>query len=64
MKYGATEARLSEASRFRLRLACEDCAHFAVERAACSFEYPNHEHRLSSPFELRLIVYCKAFELV
>lgn len=64
MIYPATPAHLDQAERFHLRFGCEDCAHFEVERGLCSFDYPNHEHRRAAPVELKVIVFCKAFELV
>jgi hypothetical protein len=56
------DARLrEEAERFRLRFACDDCAHFDAPAARCSLEYPAAPRRdaLERP-DLEL---CKSFEL-
>jgi hypothetical protein len=56
------DARLrGEAERFRLRFACDDCAHFDPAGARCSLEYPAAPRRdaLERP-DLEL---CKSFEL-
>lgn len=56
------DARLrEEATRYALRFACEDCAHFDSAFARCSLEYPAAPRRdalLAEEFEL-----CKEFEL-
>ena len=52
-----------EAAQFRLRHACEHCAHFAEETAACAHGYPNAAHlgrTLEPGAELE---FCKEFEL-
>lgn len=41
------------------RFACEDCAHFVVERGACANGYPNAAHRRGAP----RVTFCKEFEL-
>jgi hypothetical protein len=63
------DARLrEEAERLRFRFACEDCAHFAPDRDACSLGY------LASPRRAELdagapravhasLELCKTFEL-
>ena len=56
------DARLRrEADLFRLRFACDDCAHFDDRGARCSLAYPAAPRRdaLDGP-ELEL---CKSFEL-
>ena len=56
------DARLrEEATRYALRFACEDCAHFAADSERCSLEYPAspRRHALLAP-QLEL---CKEFEL-
>lgn len=50
-----------EASRYGLRFACEDCAHFVAERAACAHGYPPGP-RLTAMDGVE-IVFCKEFEL-
>jgi hypothetical protein len=56
------DARLrEEATRFALRFACEDCAHFDPACGRCSLEYPASPRRhelLAEELEL-----CKEFEL-
>jgi hypothetical protein len=53
-----------EASEFSLRFTCEDCAHFAPERRACSHGYPNEAHRSLDLRALQAFEFCKEFELV
>ncbi|HTQ43854.1 MAG TPA: hypothetical protein VMI75_13925 [Polyangiaceae bacterium] len=56
------DARLrEEATRYALRFACEDCAHFVPASERCSLEYPASPRRdalLAHELEL-----CKEFEL-
>jgi hypothetical protein len=55
-----------EAARVDLRWACEDCAHFAPEAAACAHRYPVTTHRRGA-MELAEgraeDLFCKEFEL-
>jgi hypothetical protein len=54
----------SQAERFELRFTCEDCAHYAPDRRACSHGYPVEPHQgvvLERVVELE---FCKEFELV
>jgi hypothetical protein len=53
-----------EASEFRLRFTCEDCAHFAPERGACAHGYPNEAHRSLDLTVVEACEFCKEFELV
>jgi hypothetical protein len=56
------DARLrDEAARYRLRFACDDCAHFAVERGRCSLSYPAAPRR--DALERESLETCKEFEL-
>jgi hypothetical protein len=50
-----------EAARFALRFACEDCAHFDAERAACAHGYPPGPRRPALASDE--VVFCKEFEL-
>ncbi len=57
------DARLrDEATRFVLRFACDDCAHFDRERERCVHGYPAAPRRdaIATSDELEL---CKEFEL-
>jgi hypothetical protein len=52
-----------EASRYSLRYACQNCAHFAPETGTCAEGYPNHDH-VAAPLETtRTLIFCKSFEL-
>jgi hypothetical protein len=50
-----------ESARFRLRFACDDCAHFDAGGSRCSMEFPAEPRRdaLDQPF----VELCKSFEL-
>ncbi|MCC6877421.1 MAG: hypothetical protein IT378_24155 [Sandaracinaceae bacterium] len=50
-----------EAEQFRLRAACEDCAHFDAASERCAHGYPNEEHRARE--HALPLVFCKEFEL-
>jgi hypothetical protein len=50
-----------EASRFRFRFACEDCAHFDAGGSRCSMEYPAEPRQ--DALERPDIELCKSFEL-
>lgn len=50
-----------EAEQFRLRAACEDCAHFDAASERCAHGYPNEEHRARE--RALPLVFCKEFEL-
>ncbi len=57
------DARLrEEARRFRLRFACEDCAHFDAARAACAHGYPPAP-RASVLESGDTMLFCKEFDL-
>jgi hypothetical protein len=64
MKTEVTPRLRDEARRFQLRFACEDCAHFAPERSACAYGYPNEAHRALDLDASRTLEFCKEFELV
>ena len=64
MKTVVDERLRREASEFRLRFTCEDCAHFAPDRGACSHGYPNEAHRAVVLSERESCEFCKEFELV
>lgn len=56
-----------EARKFRLRFACEDCAHFDPSasdeaRGGCSQGFPADEHRDPSLDGRQDVVFCKMFE--
>lgn len=58
----AVDARLrAEATRFSLRFACEDCAHFDEPLARCSLSYPAAPRR--SALAKEHLETCKEFEL-
>jgi hypothetical protein len=50
-----------EAARFRLRFACDDCAHFSVERARCAHGYAAAPR--ARDLEAPELTFCKEFEL-
>lgn len=52
-----------EAGRFRLRYACEHCAHFEEERGSCAEGYPNAAHRDARIESAEGLEFCKSFEL-
>ena len=52
-----------EAKRFRLRFACEDCAHYAAETDGCANGYPNVAHRRIALSDVTELEFCKEFEL-
>jgi hypothetical protein len=54
----------SQAERFQLRFTCEDCAHFAPDRRACSHGYPTEAHRDVSLESVADLEFCKEFELL
>jgi hypothetical protein len=52
-----------EAERLALRFRCEECAHYAEERAACGNGYPVEPHRGVRLSEVDEVTFCKEFEL-
>lgn len=55
-----------EAARVDLRWACEECAHFAPEAAACAHRYPVTTHlraALERDEGRTEDLFCKEFEL-
>ena len=52
-----------EAERFRLRYACEACAHFDEIGESCSNGFPNSAHRGLPLVEQSELEFCKQFEL-
>jgi len=54
---------VEEATKYRLRFACPDCAHFQPETRACSFGYPTEPHLVSELESRSVILFCKSFEL-
>jgi len=56
------DARLrSEATRFHLRFACEDCAQFSAETGRCAHGYPPGPKRHEMAGDS--LAFCKEFEL-
>ena len=53
-----------EAERFRLRFACEECAHFVPDQASCEHGYPPGPRREPALDARHTLVFCKEFELV
>ena len=65
MRLPRTQAFDEESARYHLRFACEDCAHFDDERAACRHDWPTELHRRAR-YEQETVaelVFCKEFEL-
>jgi hypothetical protein len=54
---------LDEATRFTLRFACEDCAHFNQADTECSHGYPTSLHRRARLETGTELAFCKEFEL-
>jgi hypothetical protein len=52
-----------EARATSLRFRCEECAHFALDTAACGNGYPVDAHRGIDLASATEIVFCKDFEL-
>ncbi|HEY3493928.1 MAG TPA: hypothetical protein VGK73_04550 [Polyangiaceae bacterium] len=52
-----------EAAHFGLRFRCEECVHFAPERAACGNGYPTEPHRGVELGTRTALEFCKEFEL-
>jgi hypothetical protein len=63
MRTRVDDAFRDEASRFRLRFQCENCANFAVETATCANGYPNAAHRRVELTLVQELEFCKDFEL-
>ena len=61
MKTRVTLQILQEIEAFRLRYACDDCAHFAAREQRCAHGYPLGE-RTRVLHEGDEIVFCKEFE--
>ncbi len=63
MKTRVTLRVLQEIEAFRLRYACDDCAHFVAQSGdeACAHGYPLGERRRSLRVDDE-IVFCKEFE--
>lgn len=58
------DARLrDEASRFGLRFACDDCAHFDARQVACAHGYPTAPHRRNLLGDAEELTFCKEFDL-
>ena len=58
------DAKLAEeASTYRLRFACPDCAHFQPETRTCSNGYPSGPHLGTELVPDAVVVFCKLFEL-
>jgi len=64
MKTEIDEALRGATSKFRLRYACEDCAHFVAECGKCAEGYPNAVHRERRIETSDWLEFCKSFELV
>ena len=52
-----------ESAAYRLRYACESCAHFDEERRACAEGYPNEAHLGDPARTSPTLRFCKSFEL-
>jgi hypothetical protein len=52
-----------EARDLALKFCCEDCAHFAEDRAACGNGYPVEPHRGVRLELVGEMAFCKDFEL-
>ena len=52
-----------EAETFRLKYACEDCAHFDPATSKCAEGYPNAMHRRAPLEEAASLEFCKSFEV-
>jgi hypothetical protein len=61
VKTRADERLREEASRFALRFACDDCAHFDAARSRCHHEYPAAPRRTA--LDEAELSFCKEFEL-
>ena len=61
MKTGVDEQLRDEAARYRLRFACDDCAHFDADGARCSLAFPAAPRR--DALEGAELELCKSFEL-
>ena len=58
------DARLKrEHDTFRLRFACEDCAHYDPDAGRCSNGFPCEDHKDSKLAGRHQVTFCKAFEL-
>jgi hypothetical protein len=64
MRTRIDETLRREAETFRLRYACEDCAHFDPSTAACAEGYPNAVHRKAPLEPDGELEFCKSFEVV
>lgn len=63
MKTPVDDRLRREARHFRLRFACEDCAHFDSTERVCSNGFPTRPH-LAVRLDARgAIEFCKLFEL-
>jgi hypothetical protein len=60
VKTRVVERLRSEAARYVVRFACEDCAHFDGEASRCSLAYPAAPRRVA--LEGRHQERCKSFE--
>lgn len=63
MKTTVDKRLVEEAERYRLRLFCEDCAHFEPTSERCGEGFPNREHRRVPLPLVHEICFCKSFEL-
>ena len=62
--HSPVDARFAEeASTYRLRFACPDCAHFQPETRTCSNGYPSEPHLGTEVVPDSVVVFCKSFEL-
>lgn len=65
MQQKKNETFLVESVRFGFLCGCESCIHFDAPRDACSFFWPNGEHRQEA-LKGRAgtsVTFCKDFEL-
>ena len=53
---------MSEARRWALRWACEDCAHFDRAAGVCGNRWPTDDHRASLLRDGAELAFCKEFE--
>jgi acetone carboxylase gamma subunit len=62
MKTMVDQRLRSEATRYRLRFACPDCAYFDFRVGSCAEGYPVEEH-LRTDLERSDLLFCKLFEM-
>jgi hypothetical protein len=63
MRTPVDQSLRDEASRYRLRFTCGDCANYDPARRACVFEYPVEPHERVDLEQVTHLYFCKSFEL-